>query len=362
MNELAELLENLDIESWLDAQGIDYKRTRGRSGVQLNVKICPVCGNSDHKVYLNAETGAGNCFAGSHPPGENFSKYKFIRAHLDGASGNKVLAHIRHYVESTGWRPKRSKSVAVQKAIDLVIPDSYPLPFDGKNLTYLTKRGIPSEIAAYFHLRYCHKGFFPYELDGEKKYMPFHERIIIPVFDLDGKMVTFQGRDITGTAPKKYMFPPGLPSSGTHLLNGQNVRDTERVLVVEGAFDLMAVKIALDADPSLRDVVPVATFGKHLSYGDPESQEGRFMKLKERGVKEVTIMWDGEIAATDDAIDAGKRLAALGFSVRIAMLPKEKDPNEVPASVVRDAFYKAIGLTMQSSILIAMRRRQMNAI
>ena len=35
--ELQEALETIDMEAWLDREGIDYKVTRGSRGVQLNV-------------------------------------------------------------------------------------------------------------------------------------------------------------------------------------------------------------------------------------------------------------------------------------------------------------------------------------
>jgi DNA primase len=362
-SELSELLDQLDIEAYLDSQGIDYKRTRGRSGAQLNVKVCPVCGNSDSKVYLNAETGLGNCFAGSHPAGETFNKWTFIRAYLGAIPGAQVVQHIKSYVEARGYVPRRVHAAPVQvtASTTLALPDSFPLPYQGKNIQYLVNRGITDEITTYFHLRYCHEGGYPYEFDGKRHWMKFDQRVIIPVFDLDGNLVNFQGRDITGFADKKYLFPPGLASTGIHLLNGMNVRDTERVAVGEGAFDLMGMKMAFDAEPSLRDVIPVGTFGKKLSEGDTNSQLAKFRTLMERGVREVVIMWDGEIAATGSAIEAGFLLLKLGLKVRIAMLPKDKDPNEVPASVVRDAYFKAVPLSTNSAIKIAMLRRKMNS-
>jgi DNA primase len=36
--ELEEALDRIDMEAWLDAEGIDYKITRGSRGTQINVK------------------------------------------------------------------------------------------------------------------------------------------------------------------------------------------------------------------------------------------------------------------------------------------------------------------------------------
>lgn len=39
--ELQEALETIDMESWLDREGVKYKVTRGSRGTQLNIKECP---------------------------------------------------------------------------------------------------------------------------------------------------------------------------------------------------------------------------------------------------------------------------------------------------------------------------------
>lgn len=358
--DLTELLQRLDMQTWLDSQGIDYTVTRGRSGRQLNVQVCPVCGNSDRKVYLNAETGAGNCFGGSHPPGENFSKWKFIRAVLNDLPGGEVVRHIQAHVEVRPWVAAKPAAPATVQPTSLVLPDSYTLPQGRQNLTYLMTRGITPEVTAEFQLRYCHHGFFPYELDGEQKRMWFNERVLIPVFDLDGKMVTFQGRDITGTRSPKYLFPPGLPATGNQLLNGHRARNTKRVVVGEGGFDVMALRLAFVTDSSLGDVVPLGTFGKHLSYGPGDTQEQKFLELAKRGVTDVTFMWDGEERATADAVEAGLRLRGWGFNVRVGMLPAFKDPNEVSADVVCKTYHKAIPLTPASAVQILFKRKAMN--
>ena len=56
--------------------------------------------------------------------------------------------------------------------------------------------------------------------------------------------------------------------------------------------------MALDTDTTLRKVVPIGSFGKHLS--DPQLAE--MVALKARCIAGVTIMWDWEVQATDDEI------------------------------------------------------------
>lgn len=358
--EINELLDSVDLESWLDAEGIKYKHTVGSRGPQLNVQECPFCHGSSWKVYIGRDSGLGNCFSGSC--GKTFNKMGFIRQQLgDGTPFGAVIDHLRTFARANGWKAKRTTAVATTtKNKDAPrLPDSYALPINGKNLAYLANRGIDIATAGYFGLRFCKRGSFTYQLsDGMPRQQDYSNRILIPIYDLDGNLVSFQGRDILGTAERKYLFPPGYASTGEHLFNGHNVVGTKRVVMGEGAFDVMACKLALDADQALRDVVAIGSFGKHLSFGSPQSQLEKLHRLqKERGLEEVTFMWDGEVKATDDALEAGDRVRGLGLRVRIALLPKDKDPNEVPPAVVRKAFYEAITLSPTTAITLALRRR-----
>jgi DNA primase len=355
---IKELLDAVDIESFLDREGIDYRSTQGSRGPQFNVRECPVCGAGNWKVYLNQDTGLGNCFGGDHPPGKNFNKWSFIAASLN-LNGGQMVNYLTQFAKQQGWKPPRMNLVATEVTPqEWKLPQSHELPIMGRNLKYLANRNIPVEMGRYFRLRFCNKGHFAYKLAGDWKFQIYNDRIIIPIYDLAGKLVTFQGRDITGTQDPKYLFPPGLASSGTHLYNGFNVHDTKRVAIGEGAFDVIALKMALDGDPALRDVVPVGTFGKHLSFGEDNSQVGKLMELKQRGVQELTFMWDGELKATDEAVTKGAMLKGLGFTVRIAMLSHGKDPNEMTGEEVRAAFYQAIPLTVTSASQIRMLARK----
>lgn len=345
--DLDELLGQVDMESYLDSEGIEYKRTHGSRGTQLNLQTCPKCGTSKWKVFLNAETGLGNCFSGSCEA--KFNKYSFVMAHIDGGH-KETIEHLKMVALASGWKPKRKYVVPTKDFSKLQLPASWELPYMGRTLKYLADRGIDERTQRYFGLRFCDKGYFKYEFEGQEKFMPFSKRILIPVFDLDGQMVSFQGRDITGTAEKKYLFPPGFAATGEQLFNGHNALGRERVVMGEGAFDVMAIKIAFWDDPVLRLVEPIGSFGKHLSFGSESSQLGKFAKLRAEGLKEVTFMWDAEPAALSAALDASKHLAGLGLTVRIAVLPKGKDPNEVPAETVRQCYLKALPLT-QSNIL-----------
>ncbi|PLC44594.1 DNA primase [Ralstonia pickettii] len=354
--ELQEALDTLDIEAWLDQEGIKYLVTRGARGLQLNVKECPVCGNSNYKVYLNADSGLGNCFHGDCEA--KFNKWSFIKAVHSTLSSRQVIDHIKQVAKEQGWRPPRTVAVAVNMNTELVLPESVALPVKGRNLRYLDNRNINGTIAKYFSLRFSQRGVFRYkDAEGHSRVQDYANRIIIPIFDLKGDLVSFQGRDITGTADKKYLFPPGFASTGSVLYNGQNAIGAKRVVIGEGVFDVAATKIALDGDMALRDVVPIGSFGKHLSEGDENSQVARLVELKAKGLEQVTFLWDGEQRAIADAIKAALMLRKFGFVARVGILPPDKDPNEVPAEVVRQAFWRAEVITPASATKLMIQHK-----
>lgn len=358
MADISELEESIDMELWLDSQGVDYHITRGTSGEQLNIKECPRCGGSDYKVYMNRETGLGNCFHGSCVGEKGFTKFRFIKHQL-GTDYRETVEHMKAFARECGWRPKRKKSIDVSDSTDFSLPASVALT--ESNIPFLEGRGIDLNIAKYFNLRYSECGYFSYLRGGEGKRQDYSERVIIPIYDLNGKMVTFQGRDITGESFRKYLFPPGLPSTSAFLYNGQNALGRNCIVIGEGVFDVMAIKSAFDDDVNLRDVEAVGSFGKHLSHGMLlNDQLGALITLKSHGLKQVTFMWDGEFSATESATKAAALVRGVGLDVRISLLPPGKDPNEISSDEVRRAYYSSMEASSKlglMKIIMAARKK-----
>lgn len=342
------LVDDLDMESYLSWEAVEFKNTTGSSGAQLNLQDCPLCGNTKWKLYLGAETGLGKC----HACDQGFNKWKFIAAHT-GLAKRALSDHIVEVKRSLGYTVvKKRRIVTADVEIDLELPESLELPTrDGQNALYLERRGITAEYSAYFHLRYCLSGWHRYtKADGSRGGQNCSERIIIPVFDLGGRLVTFQARDVTGESETRYLFPATLPGTGRYLYNGQNASAmaAREVIVNEGPFDVAAVKRVIDTFEDMRGIVPVGTFGKHLSIspdGTPD-QLSCFMTLKKQGLKRVTIMWDGEREAFAGALSAAEVLTKrLGLEVWIAMLPQDKDPDEADQIEVYNAWKNAFRVT-----------------
>lgn len=359
--EILEASEQIDLEYFLEREGVSYRATHGSSGAQFNLQTCPKCEGHGYKTFVNQETGFGNCFHGSC--GAKFNKFTMIKT-VTGLAGRQLDDYIKELAEEMGWRPRVKVSLAKEsKQVDLVLPETYPIPFaDGSNLTYLENRGITTEVCKRFGLRFAQKSWFNYMSEGERRGQLYENRVIIPVFDMDGKMVSFQGRDITGEAQRKYLFPPGFSSTGRYLYNANTwPKDgsVDTAIINEGVFDVIATDMALRTQRDLRNVLPVGTFGKHLSYGGEQSQLGELLRLKnERGLKRVVFMWDGEIAAIDAAFESAKLVSELGLMTSIAILPGGKDPNEVPASVVCNAYRSAVRATKSNALTVKMKVRK----
>lgn len=349
---------DLDPVALLDWLGCEYKQKHGRSGPQLNVKTCPRCGGSSWKVFLSAETGLGNCFHGACVGLPGFNLFSFARHTLGSADeAAKVLQSLG---ARTLARSRQSIESAVKTAGRWSLPESVDLPntsaFEKGLPDYLIDRGFTCETAKKHKWRYCTRGSFTLDAASGQVSQRYDQRIILPVCDLSGEIVTFQGRDVTGKQQPKYLFPPGLPGSGRLLYNGHRAIGSPAIVIGEGVFDVAAIDQALQSvkgDYFFRQFVPVGSFGKHLSLDGADSQASKLAYLKQRGLQKIVLMWDGEPAALKAAMETGERLARLlNLEVKVARLPG-KDPNEVEPEVVLHSLREAISVTGKSAALRA---------
>lgn len=351
--------ENVTPEEFLDYEGIEYRATSGSRGPQFNIKTCPVCGGNKWKVYLNRDNGYGNCFHGDC--GEQFNLWTFAKAVIGTTENSVVGQKFNEIAKGGGWRPKRREKRIVAPALtgDLKLPNSIGIP--DANINYLKERGVPVWVARQFGLRMCINGAYKFQdEEGKPKSTVFTGRLIIPIYDLTGKLVTFQGRDVTGKQDPKYLFPSRLPSTARFLYNGHRAYEEgwSHIVMGEGAFDVIATQMAIDGDRGMTGMGAVGSFGKKLTLdadGENETQLQALMELKKRGLKTITILWDGEKSALASACKAADKLSKYNFHVRIGFLPRGKDPAEVPAETVRHAIRTAKTYTRNLGIKIRIR-------
>lgn len=355
--DIGELLDQIDIAWVLDREGVTYRESYGRSGLQLNAKSCPFCSGDDHKVYINADHGAGNCFHGGCPQ-KTFSKWTLISG-LYQLKGRELVSMLEQLATEQGWRPKRASSCDTEMLrATLELPESIAVDELSIPPDYLVRRGVSAEIAGYFGLRFCSQGYYEYPRpDGSLGRQSYADRILIPILDVDGQLVSFQGRDVTGEAAERYLFPPGFAAAGSYLYNAINWKeDMTGVVICEGAFDVIGAKIAMDHTQFWRDWLPIGTFGMHLSSGEPNGNDqfGRLTALRERGLKRAIFLWDGEYKALKQAIDASLKLLGRGIVCSIAALPLDKDPGNASAAQIVSALETAMPIRNRTDALKAL--------
>ncbi|WP_374571906.1 DNA primase [Phenylobacterium sp.] len=214
---------------------------------------------------------------------------------------------------------------------------------------YLDRRGLPETEWGRFRLGYAPagraalkdyliaKGARPGELveaglliapeDGGSPYDRFRDRIIFPITDGRGRVVSFGGRAMDPQARAKYLNGPetglfhkghvlyGLPEA-RKILGAAPSGQTPPLVVVEGYMDAIACQRA--------GVAAVAPLGTALT----EDQ----MELMWRLNPEPTLCFDADRAgklAASRAMDRALPLLKPGKSFKFAIVEGGKDPDDV---------------------------------
>lgn len=345
-------LDDFDMEQLVSYEGFEYKLSSGNSGLQINVKDCPHCGGSNWKVYLNAESGLGNCFRCDF----KFNKYKFIKEARQIPNHSGVMKYFESISSFTKYKTRR-EIVYSKYNKDWKLPLNTKISSPELIPDYLKDRNIDLKICERFDLRYCDAGFYVYEdFFGKNRAIDFSKRVIIPVRDIAGNLITFQGRDITGKSDKKYLFPNRLAATGSCIYNAHYIiqNKIKKAVLCEGVFDVFATVQALESDVRFMDYGVAGTFGKHLSVNLPNSKSSDqledLIQMRNHGLEQVVILWDGEKEAVIAANKTALLLQNYGFDVRVGILPENKDPAEVDKATVLKSIVESQRVSKLSSI------------
>lgn len=222
-------------------------------------------------------------------------------------------------------------------------------PGGGEARAYLSGRALPEEEWTKFAIGYAPssrtalkdylvtKGAMPAELvdaglliapeDGGAPYDRFRNRIIFPITDARGRVVSFGGRALDAEAKAKYLNGPDSPLfdkgrtlyglfGARKILSAAPGNEPAPLLVVEGYMDVIACHRA--------GVAAVAPMGTALTEGQ--------MEILWRHHAEPTLCFDGDGAgqrAAGRVIERALPLLQPGRSFRFAMVEGGKDPDDV---------------------------------
>jgi len=142
-------------------------------------------------------------------------------------------------------------------------------------------------------------------------------RIVFPVRDISGRIVSFNGRHTTGGTPK-YMISP----AGAKLPLYPIVEPIQgSIILVEGIYDMVNLH-----DKGLTNAV--------CTFGTKNINEDKLRMLSIQGVEEVIIFFDGDTAGQDAAKEVKEMVERVGLTSRNVGL-KDTDPGALPLQSVQ---------------------------
>jgi len=293
-----------------------FKTTPPEVGDHIVIPECAFCGeNRRYKVYYNMRKDKGDCKV----CGEYFNAIKYVMTHED-IGYKQALELLREYnSHDTITFTPISKVVEEQEDKKVILPFG-ELAFDHP---YLVKRGISNYLVKKHNLIDVKTG-------------RFSGRIVIPIYDINGQLITYQGRDYLGTQTPKYLFPPNF-NVKTTLYNFNNlVGKTNYVILTEGVFDCFGWERC--------NLNSVSSFGKSISYE-------QMMLLHNNDVDTLYIAWD--LDAIPQIISLYKKFSHLFKNIYYIFMPKDSD--ELTSEELHDMFTNACIYDNNSLLLLSLK-------
>ncbi|MEI6859555.1 MAG: DNA primase [Shewanella sp.] len=225
-----------------------------------------------------------------------------------------------------------------------------------KVLDYLDHRGLSKKVIEHFDIGFAPEGWdgllsryrqnqdsqdklltagMVIENDNGRRYDRFRDRLMFPIRDRRGRVIGFGGR-VLGDGTPKYLNSPETPifHKGNELYGlyelKQRHRDPQRVLIVEGYMDVVALA-QFDVDYAV------------ASLGTATTAEQ--FQLLLRSAKEVICCYDGDRAGVEAAwraLETALPLLKPGNQVRFMFLPQGEDPDTMVRQVGKEVFESQI--------------------
>ncbi len=338
MDQIQEIKNRLAIEDVIGSY-VDLKKA-GR-----NFKACcPFHGEKTPSFVVSPEKQIAHCF-GCHWGGDMFKfvqeyeKVEFVDA-LE-ALAKRAGVKLERTKGSDAKKGKKDRLKKLHEATAEFFTDQLEKNKEARE--YLQKRNITQETIKEFsigwapddyhetHLYLEKKGFSKTEIAeagiASKKQMAsdeifdrFRGRVMFPIWDSLGEIVAFGGRTLkSDNDGAKYLNSPDTPiyNKGQFIYAFHKakdaIRETEKVIVVEGYFDVIAAHQA-----GFKNVV--GSLGTALT----ETQ----LKLLKRFAKEVIFSFDADKAGESATMRSIELAQELDTNIKILEVPEGKDPDE----------------------------------
>jgi len=190
--------------------------------------------------------------------------------------------------------------------------------------TFLKNAGIPRDIL-------LNTGIL--RVKDKDIYDIFMGRVVVPIFDVNRKVIGFGGRTIEKDGFPKYINSPESPifSKGSSLFGidkaRKHITDKNEVFIVEGYFDFIALYTG-----GLKNIV--STLGTSVT-------EGQLTKLRSY-TDNITLMLDGDEAGIKSALRLIGLLSELDINGNMVVLPDGHDPDSFIKKEGEDGLHRVI--------------------
>ncbi|MDW6022435.1 DNA primase [Mesorhizobium sp. BAC0120] len=336
---------------------------------------CPFHGEKSPSFHCEDKKGRYHCF-GCGASGDHF---RFLTEH-DGLSFPEAVERLAEMagVPMPARDPDAEKRdverASLQDVMELATSfyqDQLQSAVGARGRAYLRDRGLSSATQQSFRLGYAPdsknalkeflalKGISKAQMeacglvvhgdDVPVSFDRFRDRVMFPIPDSRGRIIAFGGRALSSDVPAKYLNSPEteLFHKGNVLFNFARARKALQkdgtVIAVEGYMDVIAL-----AQAGFENVV--APLGTALT----ENQ----LELLWRMAGEPVLCFDGDQAglkAAWRAADMALPLIQPGRTVRFALLPEGKDPDDLVRAEGADAFRAVLSEARPLADLLWMR-------
>jgi DNA primase len=240
-------------------------------------------------------------------------------------------------------------------------------PAAGRARQYLEQRGMSREMISRFQLGYAPDrwdflaqalaeadeaeqvavaaGLLVQKEPAGRVYDRFRDRVLFPIFSLNGQIAGFGGRILGDGQPKYLNSPESAVFNKSQTLFGlyQNkspIREAGRCLIVEGNFDLLSL-----VAHGLHYVA--APLGTALT--------AQHVKILKRYAEEAVVVFDGDQAGLKAAMRAVPLFLTEQLDAKIVVLPEEHDPDTFVTTFGKEALEEKVAQAMELSEFIFSR-------
>jgi DNA primase len=321
------------------------------------VACCPFHGEKTPSFTVSPTKQFYHCFGcGAHGTAIGFLMEYSQRSFPDAVEElARDAGLVVPRVERPGEKERREEAIDLTEQL-LVAAKFYraQLKESKRAIDYLKGRGLTGTIAALYGIGYAPDAWqaleqaFPNYGDsaldaaglvirgeGDKRYDRFRDRVMFPIHDVRGRVVGFGGRVLDRGEPKYLNSPETAVFSKGRELYGlfqarQAIRDAERVVVVEGYMDVVAL-----AQHGVG--YAVATLGTSTT---PVHVQKLF-----RLTDSVVFCFDGDSAgrkAAWRALENALPSLADGKNAQFLFLPDGEDPDDFVRKRGKAAFEQAL--------------------